>query len=163
MTTLETDVLSGGAPGTQHGDALVDSLLHAPLFEGIQREEIVAILSALDAESFNAGHRITMQGLRGSDFFIIASGSARVLVDGEPVATLSAGDFFGEVGVLGDGLRTATVVAEHPMRCLVLPHRGLEPLLVAHPQFGVNVLREVLERFRQVTAARAQVQERSLS
>ncbi len=137
-----------------HSDGIVDSLLAAPLFAGIQREEIVQILERFDEESFATGHRITMQGLRGSDFFILVDGGAQVLVDAHVVARLQRGDFFGEVGVMtAGGLRTATVEAETALRCLVLPHQGLEALLVEHPQLGVNLLRVVLTRFRSVTAA----------
>ena len=134
------------APVRPHADALVDGMLSAPLFAGIQREEIVAILGEFDEESFGQGHHMTLQGLRGSDFFVIADGRARVLVDGSQVATLGRGDCFGEVGVLSGSLRTATVEATTPMRCLVLPHRGLETLLMRHPQLGVNLLRQVLAR-----------------
>ena len=140
-----------GRPG-RHPDALIDSLLDAPLFHGIDREEIVAVLEGFDEERFDTRHRITLQGLRGTDFYLITQGRARVLVDGAPVAALGAGDFFGEVGVLSDGQRTATVEAETPLTVLALPHRGLEAVLVQHPQLSVNVLRQVLERFRAVSA-----------
>ena len=137
----------GGAPGPpRHADSLVDGLLDAPLFQGVQREEVVGVLSDFDEESFNTGHRITLQGFRGSDFFIVVDGRARVLIDGEAVATLERGDFFGEVAVIAGLPRTATVVAETPLRCLVLPHRALEELLKQHPQMSVNLLRGVLQR-----------------
>src|SRR5437016_4294093 len=98
-----------------HSDALVDSLLSSPLFREIQREEVVEILSGFDEETFNKGHRITLQGLRGSDFFVVTDGTASVVVDGTRVAALGRGDFFGEVGVMSDGIRTATVEAETPL------------------------------------------------
>jgi CRP-like cAMP-binding protein len=152
MATLhDLDVEVGAFDRRSHTDTVVDLLLAARLFEGIQREEIVEILRAFDEESFNAGHRITLEGLRGCDFFIVVDGRARVSVDGWRVTTLHRGDFFGEVGVLVDGVRTATVSAETPLRCLVLPNGGLEPLLVAHPRLGVNLLRQVATRFRDLT------------
>jgi len=112
----------------------------------------VAILTPFDEERFDAHHRVTLQGLRGSDFYVITRGEARVLVDGAAVARLGPGDFFGEVGVLSDGLRTATVEAETPLTVLALPNRGLEDLLVRHPQLSVNLLRQVLVRFRVVSS-----------
>ena len=90
--------------------------------------------------AFNAGHRITLEGLRGSEFYVIARGRARVVADGRRVAELGPGDFFGELAVLGDGMRSATVEAETPLRCLVLPNNGLEELLVRHPRLGVKRL-----------------------
>jgi len=136
----------------RHTDGLIDSLLSTRLFAGIQREEIVSILFEFDEQRFNQGHRVTLQGLRGSDFYIVFEGRARVLVDEKEVATLGPGEFFGEVGVLSDGLRTATVEATTHLRTLVLSHNGLEPLLMAHPKLAVNLLREVLNRFRSVSA-----------
>ncbi len=136
----------------RHTDGLIDSLLSARLFAGIEREEIVAILDEFDEQRFNHGHRVTLQGLRGSDFYIVFDGHARVLVDETEVATLGPGEFFGEVGVLSDGLRTATVEATTHLRTLVLSHNGLAPLLMAHPKLAVNLLREVLNRFRAVSS-----------
>lgn len=136
----------------RHTDGLIDSLLSARLFAGIKREEIVAILFEFDEQRFNQGHRVTLQGYRGSDFYIVFDGHARVLVDEKEVATLGPGEFFGEVGVLSDGLRTATVEATTHLRTLVLSHNGLEPLLMAHPKLAVNLLREVLNRFRSVSS-----------
>jgi CRP-like cAMP-binding protein len=136
----------------RHTDGLIDSLLSTRLFAGIDREEIVAILDGFDQQRFNHGHRVTLQGLRGSDFYIVFEGHARVLVDEKEVATLGPGEFFGEVGVLSDGLRTATVEATTHLRTLVLSHNGLEPLLMAHPKLAVNLLREVLNRFRSVSS-----------
>jgi CRP-like cAMP-binding protein len=137
---------------TARGDT-IDTLLSASIFAGIAREEIVAILSEFDDVRFDTGHRVTLQGLRGSDFYLIAAGRAAVSVDGEVVATLSRGDFFGEVGVLSDGVRSATVQALTPLHCLVLPHRGLEALLMRHPRLAVNLLQELVARFRTVSTA----------
>jgi len=133
---------------------LTPVLQRSPLFEGMQPREIGAAVRAFDEQSFNAGHRITLEGLRGSDFYVITSGRARVTVEGWKVATLEAGDFFGELGVLGDGLRFATVSAETPLRCLVLPNDGLEALIVEHPRIGVNLLRQVINRFHDLAGRR---------
>lgn len=142
----ETIVVQAG-----HGRDTVAQLASAPLFDGIDRGEVSQILEAFDEQSFNAGHRVTLEGYRGSDFYVIARGSAEVTVDGRPVAELGPGDFFGELAVLGDGTRTATVSAETPIRCLVLSNDGLEDVLVAHPRLGYNLLREVAARFRRGT------------
>ena len=155
MGTIDTPLYMDVDYQRGHSDGLIDSLLSTRLFAGIEREEIVAILWEFDQQRFNHGHRVTLQGLRGSDFYIVFDGHARVLVDEKEVATLGPGDFFGEVGVLSDGLRTATVEATTQLRTLVLSHNGLEPLLMAHPKMAVNLLREVLNRFRSVSTAAA--------
>lgn len=152
MAMLDPHVLPRDLePLPRHHDSVVDGLLTSPLFNGMPREEIVACLRNFDEDRFEAGHRLTLQGLRGSDFFVIVRGQAGVVIDDHDVAALGPGDFFGEVGVMDEGLRTATVIARTPLHCLVLPHRGLEPLLVQHPQLSVNLLRQVLSRFRSVS------------
>ncbi len=103
---------------------------------------------------FPSGGRIVLEGLRGSDFFLVVVGSASVLVDGWRVATLGPGDFFGEIAILGDGLRSASVRAETPLHCLVLPNGKLEGLIVEHPQVGINLIRTVIARFRDVAGRR---------
>src|ERR1700730_5923389 len=135
-----------------HTDGLIDSLLSARLFAGIHREEIAAILWEFDEQRFNHGHRVTKQGLRGSDFYIVVDGHARVLIDEKEAAALGPGMVLGEVGVLSDGLRPATVEPTTKLRVLVLSHNGLEPLLMAHPKLAVNLLREVRNRFRSVSS-----------
>ena len=143
----EDGMLQGG-----HPDEIVDAVSSAPLFSDIDRPEVAEVLRAFDEQSFNAGHQITLEGLRGSDFYVIAHGRATVLVDGRRVARLGPGDFFGEVAVLGDGTRSATVAAETPLRCLVLSNNELEDELVRHPRLGINMLREVVSRFRELSA-----------
>jgi CRP-like cAMP-binding protein len=136
---------------TRHSQIVVDVAAGSPLFAGVDPVEVGRILDEFDEQSFNRGHRITLEGLRGSDFYIIADGKARVTVDGWKVATLGPSDFFGEIAVLSNGPRFATVAAETPLRCLVLPNGGLERLLIAHPQVGVNLLRVVVGRFQDLT------------
>ena len=117
------------------------------LLDGLPAAEVAEVLSAFDAQTFNAGHRVTLEGFRGRDFYLIVSGRATVSIAGRRVAELGPGDFFGEVAVLRDGLRSATVTAETPLQTRVLSDDALETLLVAHPRVGVNMLREVLARF----------------
>jgi CRP/FNR family cyclic AMP-dependent transcriptional regulator len=126
------------------------ALAGTPLFEGCSRQDIARALAEFDEVRFPSGRRIVLEGLRGSDFFIVLVGSAAVLVDGWRVATLGPGDFFGEIAVLGDGVRSASVRAETPLHCLVLPNGKLERLILDHPRLGINLLHAVIGRFRGV-------------
>jgi CRP-like cAMP-binding protein len=143
-------------------EELAQALAESPLFESMPEDEVLRVARRFDEQRFNAGHRITLEGLRGTDFFVILDGRARVSVDGRTVGHLRGGDFFGELGVLGDGLRFATVTAETPLHCLVLPHGELKRLLVDHPQMSINVLGEVVGRFREL-AERRQAEKWGLS
>jgi CRP-like cAMP-binding protein len=130
------------------------ALAGAPLFEGCDRREVASTLAEFEDARFPSGRRIVLEGLRGSDFFLVVTGTAAVLVDGWRVATLGPGDFFGEIAILGDGLRSASVRAETPLHCLVLPNGKLERLILDHPQVGINLIRTVIGRFRDVAGRR---------
>lgn len=136
------------------GPAPDGALDTAPLFDGLESDEVGQILASFDQQHFNAGHRVTLEGFRGREFYLIAGGTAEVTIEGRRVAGLGPGDFFGEVAVLSDGLRSATVTATTPLSCLVLSDDGLERLLVEHPRLSVNMLRAVATRFSAATAPR---------
>ena len=94
-----------------------------------------------------AGTELTKQGGRAQEFFVVVSGTADVTRDGAHVAALEAGDFFGEVGLLGAGReRTATVVATSPMRLLVLARRQFRELLFAAPSVAARIHGAALQR-----------------
>ena len=143
----ELAVVDGGALDLAPASSPATLPSGSPLFDGLPAEEVADVVAAFDTQSFNAGHSVTLEGFRGRDFYLIVEGRAAVTIGGRRVAEFGPGDFFGEVAVLREGLRSATVVAETKLRCLVLSDDGLERLLVAHPRVGVNMLREVLGRF----------------
>ncbi len=134
--------------------ALAAALADAPLFAGCDRDDVARALAEFEDVHFPSGRRIVLEGLRGSDFFLVVAGAAGVLVDGWRVATLGPGDFFGEIAILGDGLRSASVRADTPLHCLVLPNGKLEQLILDHPQLGINLIRGVIGRFREVAGRR---------
>ncbi|MDQ6805668.1 MAG: cyclic nucleotide-binding domain-containing protein [Actinomycetota bacterium] len=130
------------------------ALSDAPLFVGCAQDTIARALTEFDEVRFPIGRRVVLEGLRGSDFFLVVAGTALVLVDGWRVATLGPGDFFGEIAILGDGLRSASVRAETPLHCLVLPNGKLESLILDHPQLGINLIRTVIGRYQRVAGRR---------
>jgi CRP/FNR family cyclic AMP-dependent transcriptional regulator len=125
----------------------------APLFASVAPEEMGAIAAAAVEVEFPADHVIARQGEIGTGFFVIVSGGARVVRDGEAVATLGPGDFFGELSVL-DGLpRIAQVVADGPTTCLALASWDFEALLLEEPRVSLALLRGLAGRLREVTEA----------
>ena len=149
-------IAAGDGLDIEHVPSRGEGPARSPLFDELSEAEVDDVLGAFDAQSFNAGHRVTLEGFRGREFYLIVEGRAAVTVGGRRVAELGPGDFFGEVAVLRDGLRSATVTAETRLRCLVLSNDSLEQLLVAHPRVGVNMLREVLGRFPEAGDGRAE-------
>ena len=118
-----------------------------PLFASVPRRLRRTVASWADEVAVPAGTELTRQGAYAQEFFVVVSGTADVTRDGAHVAALEAGDFFGEVGLLGAGWeRTATVVATSPMRLLVLARREFRSLLAALPAVAVSIQRAAAER-----------------
>lgn len=134
-------------------DDVVPVLQNSELFAGYSRGELEALAPQFDEQTFLADHRIVTEGRAGMDFFIILEGEAEVGIDGRAVARLHPGDFFGEVAVLDEGPRTATVRAVTQLRALGLPNKEFKPFLLENPRFAVNVLQAVARRFRGVVTA----------
>jgi CRP-like cAMP-binding protein len=91
-----------------------------PLFSGLSEEDLRALSTYADEVSVSEGKHLVDQGGYAYDLFAIVDGKAEVTVDGQTVAELGPGDFFGEAGVLEKDQRNATVVAKTPMRLVTL-------------------------------------------
>jgi CRP/FNR family transcriptional regulator, cyclic AMP receptor protein len=100
---------------------------------------------------FPQGRRIARQGQVETGFFLIVSGSASVVRDGETLARLGPGDFFGELSLLDKQPRVATVTADSPTTCLALPSWEFQRLLETEPGMAAALLKEVARRLRAVT------------
>ena len=122
-----------------------------PLFGGVGPDDLAAIGErALEVE-FPADHVIARQGEIGTGLFVIVDGAVRVVRDGEDLARLGPGEFFGEMSVI-DGLpRVAQVVATAPTRCLALASWDFERLVLEHPRIGLAILRGLSARLRAKT------------
>jgi CRP-like cAMP-binding protein len=117
-----------------------------PLFARASRRQQELIATLADELEVPAGTTLTRQGGYSREFFVIESGTAAVTRDGELVASLADGDFFGEVGMIDGPDRTATVVASTPMRLLVLATREFRSLLVNVPPVADAVRLAYAER-----------------
>ena len=121
------------------------------LFRGLDEGELAALAEAAAEVEFPAGRVIARQGEVGTGFFVIAEGQVRVVRDGETVATLGPGDFFGELSVIDGQPRIAQVVATEPTRCLALATWDFERVLLEHPPVALAILRGLATRLRSVT------------
>ncbi|HEV8544854.1 MAG TPA: cyclic nucleotide-binding domain-containing protein, partial [Candidatus Limnocylindrales bacterium] len=99
-------------------DRRAELLAGCPLFHGIDADGVAMLALRATQVDFPTGHVIARQGEIGTGFFVIISGSVRVVRDGTVVAHLTAGDFFGELSVLDRMPRNAMVAAEEPTSCL---------------------------------------------
>jgi len=103
--------VSGSAPS---------DLASLSLFSSLSDSELAEIAGWFEVREVEAGVRLVGEGATGYSFFVIAEGEVSITAQGDEVVTLRAGDFFGEVAMLGEGRRTATVTTTTPSRMLVL-------------------------------------------
>lgn len=122
-----------------------------PLFRGIDAEGLAALAEMATPVEFPAGHVIAREGDIGTGFFVIIEGTVRVVRDGETVARLGPGEFFGELSVLDRQPRNATVSAEVATTCLALASWDFDKVLLAQPALTLAILRGVAARLRGVT------------
>ena len=132
-------------------DARVTQLRSVPLFAGCTDKELAFIASRADEVDIPAGKVLTETGKSGGDFFIILEGKADVEAT-QGKRTLGPGNFFGEIALIDNGPRTATVKAATPMRCLVLGHSQFRDVLHQNGEIAVKILRAVTQRLRAATS-----------
>lgn len=123
-----------------------------PLFRGLTGPDLAAVAAAAIEVEFPAERVIARQGEIGTGFFVVVEGTVRVVRDGDVVAQLGPGEFFGELSVLDGGPRIAQVVAAEPTRCLALPSWDFERVLREQPGVALSVLRVVAGRLREASS-----------
>jgi len=132
-------------------DRRSELLARCPLFVGIDQPDLTALADLATEVSFPAGRVIARQGEIGTGFFLVVTGLVRVVRDGEEVADLGPGEFFGELSVI-DGLpRIAQVVSVEPTVCLALATWDFERVLLGQPRLALAILRGLATRLRSVT------------
>jgi CRP/FNR family transcriptional regulator, cyclic AMP receptor protein len=117
-----------------------------PLFAGCSKKELSRIASLADEVDLPAGRQLTREGERGREFCILVSGSADVRKGKRKVASLGAGDFFGEIALVLDAPRSATVEAATDVRVLVVERRAFKQLLTEMPSIQTKVLEALAVR-----------------
>ena len=132
-------------------DRRAELLAGCPLFRGIDADGLAKLAELSTSVDFPAGHVIARQGEIGTGFFVIVSGGVRVVRDGNVVARLGPGEFFGELSVLDRMPRNATVAAEAATSCLALASWDFEKVLLEEPALTLAILRGVAQRLREVT------------
>ncbi|MFL5708455.1 MAG: cyclic nucleotide-binding domain-containing protein [Chloroflexota bacterium] len=134
-------------------DRKADLLSAARLFDGVDAEGMDRIAEIAVEVEFPAEHVIARQGDIGTGFFVVVEGAVRVVRDGEVVASLGKGEFFGELSVLDGEPRIAQVIADRPTTCLALATWDFEAVLLDEPRVTLAILRGVARRLRDLTEA----------
>lgn len=131
-------------------DPRIDALATVPLFANLSGRHLKKVLSRAVENDFDAGTVVVREGGSGDTLFVVLEGSLKVVRNGRTVARRSAGEFFGEISVITGGRRTATVIAETPLRCLVLYRRELKELVMSEPTTAWAMLETVASSVREV-------------
>lgn len=119
--------------------APVEQLAAVPLFEDLDDRQLSELASWFDMRTASGGIRLCGEGAPGYTFFVLTEGTATVTSDGEEVATLRPGDFFGEIALLGHGRRTATVTTSTPVTLLVMFGAEFRRLEASHPDIAATI------------------------
>jgi len=97
---------------------------------------------------FNAGETVTAEGQTGVGFFVIEEGEATVTVAGDERRKLGPGDYFGEVALLNDSARTATITADSELRCYGLTSWEFRPLVETHGSIAWKLLQAMSKTYQ---------------
>jgi CRP-like cAMP-binding protein len=130
-------------------DDTATALGRTPLFGNLTRAELVELAKLTEDLEVDAGKVLAREGDIGQEFFVIVDGEVAVTKGGEDVRRLGPGDFFGEIALVWESpRRTATVVAESPVRFFVLTRQSFRSLIDHHPDIEGKVLDALEERVR---------------
>ena len=130
----------------------VETLRNVPLFAELGERERERLSRQLRERTFTAGSTVTSEGSTGAGFFVIAEGNATVSVGGETRAKLGPGDYFGEIALIDEGVRSATIIAETDLRCYGLTPWEFRPLVEEHPELAWSLLQTLARRLRAAQA-----------
>ncbi|MGH2715957.1 MAG: cyclic nucleotide-binding domain-containing protein [Thermoleophilaceae bacterium] len=127
-------------------DTKVEALKRAALFEGLSRKELTQLARVSEDLEIPKGAVLTKEGDLGHEFFVILEGQTEVKRKGKSLGTRGAGDFIGEIALLEQIPRTATVTAKTPLRVFVLTSKDFHHLLEENPNVERKVLRTLAKR-----------------
>ena len=129
--------------------SLPNEMNQVPLFSGLSKSEIKSLKKLMTAVNINSGKTVVREGDVGREFMIIRSGTASVSREGNTFAQLGPGDFFGEMSLLGEGPRSATVTAETDLVLEALNRRAFATMLHKNPEIAKKILEDAHSRSEQ--------------
>jgi len=127
-------------------DTKVQALKRVPLFEDLSRKELTELAKVSDDLEVEPGKELTKEGETGQEFFVIVEGEIEVTSKGKRVALRGGGEFVGEIALLEDTPRTATVTATTPVRLFVLTRQDFRSLVDENRSVEQKVMRALARR-----------------
>jgi CRP/FNR family transcriptional regulator, cyclic AMP receptor protein len=129
-------------------EGAVDLLRRVPIFSDLDKKELERIAASMKQRTFNAGDKVTSEGQTGVGFFVIEEGEATVSVAGDARRRLGPGDYFGEVALLNETARTATITADTDLRCYGLTSWEFRPLVETHGSIAWKLLQAMSKTYQ---------------
>ena len=124
---------------------LVDDLKQVSLFSSLSQRQLKRFSRDFKERTFRPGTTMVQQGhMSGVDFFVIAEGEASVTFDGKEIGRLGPGDHFGELALISERARAATVTADGPLRCLVTASWHFRRFVKDNPDVAWKLLQHVV-------------------
>jgi CRP/FNR family transcriptional regulator, cyclic AMP receptor protein len=129
-------------------EAPVELLQRVPLFADFDHGDLERLSRSFKQRIFDAGSKVADEGRTGAGFFVIESGEASVSVRGSERAKLGPGDYFGEIALIDDGARSATIRADSELRCYGLTSWEFRPLVEGNASIAWKLLETLAKRLR---------------
>lgn len=127
----------------------VETLARVPLFAGLEKRDLERIADSFKERNYKAGDTIASEGQGGAGFFVIGEGTAKVLVHGEERGSLNAGDYFGEIALLDEGARSATVQAGTDMTCYAMTLWEFRPIVETDARIAWQLVQALARKLRE--------------
>lgn len=140
----------------RRGDPKVERLSEVSLFSGCTKRELKLIAGSVNEIDVPAGKTLIKQGDPGRECFVIADGRASAKIRGKGTYPLGPGSCFGEMSLLDNELRSATVTAETDMQVLVLSSREFSRLIASVPNVALRVMASLAKRVREAERVQPQ-------
>ncbi len=127
-------------------DAKIEVLRRTPLFSGCSKGELAAIAAIADEVEISEGKAFIREGERGREFFAVIEGTVEVRKKGRRMKIKGGNEVFGEIALVSNAPRNATVTAASPVSAFVITDRAFEGLMQRLPRLQLKVLRSLAER-----------------
>lgn len=128
--------------------APVEALQRVPLFADLNKREVKKIARLFKKRHFSQGETLVKEGSGGAAFFVIESGEATVFIGGKERATLNPGDYFGEIALIDEGTRMATITASSELISYGITYWDFRPLVEKNGVVGWKLLQRMAKMLR---------------
>jgi CRP-like cAMP-binding protein len=129
-----------------------ETIARVPLLAELEGRELSRVADAFKERKYSAGDAVATEGQKGAGFFVIGEGTATVSVAGEERGKLGPGDYFGEIALIDEGARTATITADTDMTCYGMTFWEFRPFVESDARIAWKLLQALAKKLRTVEA-----------